>query len=215
MAPLRFIPAGNFLRIVSHPAWCRCVSYRQETFREWFPIRHGAATFHTGRKLFAYSFLSGMAPLRFISIGNYSHIVSCPAWLHCVSSRQETFRKWFPIRHDTTVFHTDRKLFANGFLSGMTPLCFIAAGNFLRIVSYPTWCRYVSSRQETFRPEISRLRFAPLEMTKRHGAAVFHLNRKLFANGFPSGMAPLRFIPAGNFSRMVSYPAWLHCVSPQ
>ena len=28
-------------------------------------------------------------------------------------------------------------------------------------------------------------------------------------------MGPLRFMTAGNFSHMVSYPAWHHCISPQ
>ena len=147
MAPSRFIPAGNYSRMVSHPAWYRCVSYRQETFRpeisrlRFAPLemterhgaavfQHGAIAFHTGRKLFANGFPSGIAPLRFITAGNFLQMVSHPAWLHCVSSRQETIRKWFPIRHSSIAFHTDRKLFANGFPSGMTLLCFIAAGNF-------------------------------------------------------------------------------------
>ena len=225
MAPLCFIAAGTLSRIVSCPTCLHCVSYRQETFREWFPIRHGSIAFHTDRKLFANGFLSGMAPLRFISTGNFSPIVSCPTWLHCVSSRQETFRvqfpirhdaivfhrgrklfdrrfldsarndrtawlhcvsyrqetfrKWFPLRHGAIAFHTNRKLFANGFQSGMTPLCFIAAGNYSHIISCPAWLHCVSYRQETFRPEISRLRFAPLEMTERHVAIAFHLHRKL------------------------------------
>ena len=197
MASLRFIAAGNFWRIVSYPAWLHCVSLRQETFREWFPIRHDAIAFHLNRKLFANGFLSGIAPLRFIPAGNFLRIVSCPAWLHCVSCRQETFREWFPIRHGTIAFHTDRKLFANGFLSGMTPLCFIATGNFLRIVSYPTWCRCVSYRQETF------CEWFPV----RHGSIAFHTDRKLFAYSFPFGMTPLCFISIGNYSQMVSYPA--------
>ena len=173
MVPLRFIPTGNYstgdfstpLRSARNDrtawchcvsAWCHCVSYRQETFHKWFPIRHGSIAFHTGRKLSAYSFLSDMVPLRFSSIGNYSQMVSYPAWFHCVSYRQETIR-----------------------------------------------------------PEISRLRFAPLEMTERHGAIAFHTDRKLFANGFLSGMVPLRFISTGNYSRIVSYPTWCHCVSSQ
>ena len=169
--------------------------------------------FHRGRKLFANSFPSGIAPLRFLPTGNFSRMVSCPTWLHCVSYRQKTFRVWFPIRHGAIAFHTGRKLFAYSFPSGMAPLRFISTGNFLRMVSCPAWCRYVSSRQETFRPEISRLRFAPLEMTERHGSIAFHHGRKLFAYSFLSDMVPLRFIPAGNFSQMVSHPAWHHCVS--
>jgi hypothetical protein len=34
------------------------------------------------------------------------------------------------------LFLTDRKLFAYGFLLGMTPLCFLLTGNYSRIVSY-------------------------------------------------------------------------------
>ena len=213
MAPLCFIAAGNFSQMVSYPTWCRYVSYRQETFRpeisrlRFAPLemteRHVTIAFHRGRKLFAYSFPFGMTPLCFISIGNYSPIVSYPAWLHCVSSRQEAFREWFPIRHDAIAFHLNRKLFAYSFLSDMVPLCFIPTGNFSRMVSYPTWLHCVSYRQETF------CEWFPV----RHGTTVFHRDRKLFANGIPSGIAPLRFIPAGNYSRIVSYPTWLHCVS--
>lgn len=62
----------------------------------------------------------------------------------------------FHARHDTAVFLTDRKLFANSFLLSvtpmlfltdrklfaysfllsMTPLCFMPTGNYSRIVSY-------------------------------------------------------------------------------
>ena len=213
MAPLRFIPAGNFSPIVSCPTWLHCVSYRQETIRVQFPIRHSSIAFHTDRKLFTNGFLFDMVPLRFIPTGNFLQMGPYPAWPHYVSYRQETFHKWVPIRHGSIAFHRGRKLFANGFLSDMVPLRFIAAGNFSRMVSCLAWRHCVSSRQETFRPEISRLRFAPLEMTERHGAAVSHRNRKLFAYSFPSGMAPLRFISTGNFSRIVSYPTWCHCVS--
>ena len=85
-----------------------------------------------------------MGPLRFMAAGNFSHIVSYPAWHHCVSPSQETFRiwflirhgtitfqpqpktvrVWFLIRHSTIAFHLHRKLFAYGFLSGMAPLRF-------------------------------------------------------------------------------------------
>lgn len=57
----------------------QCVSYGQETGCVKFPIRRGAIVFLTDRKLFAYSFLSGLVPLRFISIGNYLRMVSYPA----------------------------------------------------------------------------------------------------------------------------------------
>ena len=41
-----------------------------------FPVRHGTIAFHRGRKLLAYSFPSGMTPLRFITTGNFLQIVS-------------------------------------------------------------------------------------------------------------------------------------------
>ena len=156
MAPLCFIAAGNFstgdfstpLRSARNDrtACHHRVSSQQETLREWFPIRHSSIAFHTGRKLFANSFLSGMAPLRSISTGNFSPIVSCPAWLHCVSYRQETIRVQFPIRHGSTVFHRGRKLFAYSFLSGMAPLRFISTGNYSQMVSHPAWLHCASSQ---------------------------------------------------------------------
>ena len=139
--------------------------------------------------------------------------VSCPTWRHCVSYRQETVCEGFPTRRGSTVFLADRKLFAKGFLLDVAPLCFLPAGNCLRRVSYPAWHCGVSYRQETFRWEISRLRFATLEMTEGRGGMVFLTGRKLFAKGFLLDVAPLCFLPTGNFSRRVSCSARLHCVS--
>ncbi len=184
--------------MVSHPAWLHCVSYRQETFHKWFPIRHGSIAFHINRKLFAYSFLPNMAPLRFISTGNFSAgDFSTPlrsarndrtACHHRISSQQETLREWFPIRHGSIAFHTDRKLFAYRFRSSIAPLRFIPAGNFSQMVSPPAWRHCVSYQQETIR----------ISFPVRHGSIAFHLNRKLFAYRFLSGMAPLCFISVGN-----------------
>ena len=89
----------------------------------------------------------------------------------------------------------------------MAPLRFTAAGNYLRIVSRPAWHHCVSMHQKALRPEISRLRFAPLEMTERHGTIAFHIGRKLLAPSFLSGMTLWRLIPIGNCSQIVSYPA--------
>ena len=169
-----FLPTGNYLRRVSCSTWLHCVSYRQETVCEGFPTRRGSIVFLADRKLFAYSFLLGMAPLCFLSTGNYSRRVSCSTWLHCVSCRQETVCEGFPTRRGSTVFLADRKLFAKGFLLGVAPLCFLPAGNCLRRVSYSAWLHCVSCRQETFRWEISRLRFATLEMTEERGTSMFH-----------------------------------------
>ncbi len=130
MALLCFLPAGNCLRRVSCSSWHHCVSCRQETICEGFPIRLDAIVFLTGRKLFAKGFLFNMALLCFLPAGNYLRMVSCSSWHHCVSYRQETICEWFPVRRYAIVFLTGRKLFAKGFLLDMALLCFIAAGNF-------------------------------------------------------------------------------------
>ena len=199
---------------------------------EEFPVRLGGIAFLTDRKLFAYSFLFGLMLWCFLPTGNFSRIVSYSTW-HCgVSYRQETFREGVPARLGTVVFLTGRKLFAKGFLLGVTPLCFLPTGNCLRKVSCSTRLHCgVSYRQETSRQEIPRLRFATLEMTEgawRHGVSyrqetickwfptrrdtvAFLTGRKLFAKGFLLGVTPLCFLPTGNCLRRVSYSTW-HCV---
>ena len=171
MASMCFIPTGNYSRMVSYSTWHQCVSYRQETIRVWFPVRFGTAVFHIGRKLFVYGFLSGLALLRFIPTGNYSRMVSYPAWDGCVSYRQETVCAGFPIRLGTAVFHTDRKLFAYDFLSDLAPVCFIPTGNYSRMVSCPIWHCCVSYRQETsWRGDFS----TPLRCARNDRAAVHY-----------------------------------------
>ena len=163
MAPLCFNATGNCLRIVSYSRWHHCVSYRQETVHERFPIRHDITVFLTGRKLFAEGFLLDIALLCFIATGNffagrfldsarndmgdmatlcflpagkYLRRVSCSTWHYCVSLLQETVCEGFPIRRGATVFQCDRKLFADSFLLDMALLCFLPTGNYLRMVSY-------------------------------------------------------------------------------
>ena len=203
MAPMCFISVGNCLRMVSCPIWHCCVSYRQETICVWFPVRLGTDVFHTSRKLFAYGFLSGLAPMCFISAGNCLRMVSYSTWHQCVSYRQETVCEGFPTRHGTDVFHISRKLFAYGFLSDLALLCFISVGNYLRMVSYSAWYRCVSYRQETIR----------VWFPVRFGTAAFHTDRKLFAYGFLSDLRPMRLTPTGNCLQRVSYSAWHRCVS--
>lgn len=68
-----------------------------------------------------YCFLSIMIPLRFLPTGNYSTgdfraLLRCARndrgeKYHCVSYRLETIREGFPIRLDSSLFLTDRKLF--------------------------------------------------------------------------------------------------------
>ena len=197
---------------------------RHKRGREEFPVRLGSIAFLTGRKLFANGFLLGVAPLCFLPAGNCLRIVSYSAWLHCVSYRQETVCEGFPARRGSTVFLADRKLFAKGFLPGVTlwrflpagncskgdfstPLryarndregvvawCFLPTGNFSRIVSCSTWHCGVSYRQETVCEGFPT----------RRGSTVFLAGRKLFAKGFLLDVAPLCFLPTGNFSRIVS-----------
>ena len=167
-----------------------------------FPTRHGTIVFQCDRKLFADSFLLDMAPLCFC--------------------QQETICEGFPVRRYAIVFLTGRKLFAKGFLFDMALPCFLPAGNFfagrfldsarndmgdmatlcflttgncLRRVSSSTWHYCVSYRQETI------CEWFPV----RHGNIVFQCDRKLFAKGFLVVMAPLRFLPAGNHLRRVSW----------
>ena len=157
---------------------------------------HDVIAFHLGRRPFAYSFLSDMTALRFISTGNLSQTVSCPTWLHCVSHQQETFCIQFPVRHGSIVLHTNRKPFASSFLSAMAPLRFTPVGNLSQAVSCPPWLHCASPQQETFCKQF------PV----RHGSIVFHTNRKLFAYSFLLGMALLCFTSTGNFSPIVSCP---------
>ena len=65
--------------------------------------------------------------------------------------------------------HSDGKLFANSFPSGMGRLHIIVTGNYSRMVSYSTW-----------------------EMG-------IHSDRKLFVNGFLSGMRLWCIIATGNY----------------
>ena len=119
IATLCFIATRNYLRRVSYSTWHHCVSCRQETVRERFPIRLDAIVFLTNRKLSAKGFLFGIATLCFIATGNYLRKVSYSTWHYCVSYQQETICEGFPGRHDAIDIHTDRKLFAYGFLCGM------------------------------------------------------------------------------------------------
>ena len=203
LAPWFSLPTGNCSRRVSHSAWLHGVLYRQETACVWFPVRLGSMVFLTDRKLFAYGFLSDLIPWCFIPIGNYSRMVSCPAWPHCVSCPQETVREGFPVRLGSMLFLAHGKLLAKGFLFGLIPWCFLPTGNCSRRVSCPPWLHGVSYRQETFREGF------PVRLD----STVFLTDRKLFAKGFLFGLAPWCILTTGNYSRMVSCPAWLHSVS--
>ena len=178
------------MRKVSYSTWHYCVSYRQETICEWFPIRLDAIVFLTGRKLFAKGFLLDMALLCFLPTGNFfAGDFSTPL--------EMTGAAWQQWGHD------GRKRFTKGFLFDLTPLCFNAAGNCLRIVSYSTWHHCVSCRQETVRERFPIRRYA----------IVFLTGRKLSAEGFLFDLTPLCFLPAGNYLRKVSYSTWHYCVS--
>ena len=79
------------------------------------------------------------------------------------------------------MIHSGRKLLANGFLSGMKPMCFIAIGNF-SVGDFSTSLRSARNDRDGM------------------GAMVIHDGRKLLANGFLSGVAPMCFIAIGNCS---------------
>ena len=174
MIPQCFLPTGNCSRIVSCPAWLHGVSYPRETVRERFPIRLDSTVFLTDRKLFAYSFLFGLAPWCCLPTGNCSPIVSCPPWLHGVSCPQETVCEGFPIRLGSMAFLTHRKLFAKGFPFGLAPCCFLPTGNCWRKVSCPAWLHAVSYLQETVREGF------PIRLV----SMLFFTDRKLFVGRF-------------------------------
>ena len=143
-----------------------------------FPFRHGSMVLLAHRKLFAKGFLFGLAPCCCLPTGNCSRMVSCPPWLHGVACPQETVREGFPIRLGSMAFLNHRKLFAKGFLWVRNAMVFL-------------------TDRKLFAKEISRLRFAPLEMTKGRGSMLFLAHRKLFAG---------RFLDSARNDRR----AWLH-----
>ena len=83
----------------------------------------------------------------------------------------------------------------NGILCRVTLLYFFPTGNYLQRVSYSTWHHCGSCRQETVRERF------PIRLD----AIVFLTGRKLFAKGFLVVIAPLCFLPAGNYLRRVSW----------
>ena len=175
-----------------------------------FPVRHSTAAFHTGRKLFAKGFLSDLIPQCFLPTGNCSRRVSHSAWLHSVLYRQETVGERFPVRLDSTVFLTHRKLFAYSFLSDLAPWFSLPTGNFFQMRFLDSarndkraWLHGVSCPQETVREGF------PIRL----GSMLFLTDRKLFAKGFLFSLALWCFLPTGNCWRKVSCPAWLHAVA--
>ena len=115
-------------------------------------------------------------------------MVSYSTWDKGDSSRQETICEWFLIRHETVVYHSDRKLLANGFPFGMGQWYIIATGNCSAgDFSTPLRCARndrggenycVSWRQETV------------------------------CDGFLFGVGQRGFIATGNCLRMGSHSAW-------
>ena len=106
--------------MVSYTAWRYGISYRQETVCEGFPIRLDSVVFLTDRKLISNSFLFGLTLWFSLPTGNCWRKVSYSAWRCGGSYRQETIHEGFLSRLDSVVFLTDRKLFAKGFLFGLT-----------------------------------------------------------------------------------------------
>ena len=63
------------------------------------------------------------------------------------------------------VIHDGRKLFADSFLSGMKPMCFIATGNCWQMVSYPAWRRWHFIAIGNFSLKVSYSNMTPLRST--------------------------------------------------
>gem|GEM_PF-6475216 len=104
--------------------------------RKMVSTGHDASVIHRGRKQFPSSFLSGPAPLLCTTAGNFSPIVSCPAWHRCYAPRQETFHQWVPARLVASAVHHHKKLFAKGFSSDPWFLS-SAAGNLFQPIKKP------------------------------------------------------------------------------
>ena len=79
------VATGNYSQKVSYTAWDRSVSPRQETICEKFLIRHDTEAVHSGRKLFAKSFLYGMTRKLSVATGNYLQRVFYPPWHRSIS----------------------------------------------------------------------------------------------------------------------------------
>jgi hypothetical protein len=124
-----------------------------------------------------------------IATGNYLQTISCPAW--------------------GDVHHLDRKLFANSFLSGMRLWCIISTGNDWRKVSCPTWGLWCINSAGNYWRKVSRPTWGygassqqetiSEKFPVRHVSSGIHLNRKLLANSFLSGMGLMRIIATGNY----------------
>ena len=95
---------------------------------------------------------------------------------------------------------TDRKLFAKVFLLDVILWLSLPIGNYPQKISHPAWHYGYPYRQETVRKRF------PI----RHDTMAILTDRKLFAKGFPSGLAPWLSLPTGNYSQKVSHPAWHH-----
>ena len=94
-----------------------------------FPARRGTSAVHSGRKLFAESFLLAVAAVRFMAAGNclrkfptrrgssavhgcrklFAEVSYLP-WQQCGSWLQETVAESFPTRRGTSAVHSGRKL---------------------------------------------------------------------------------------------------------
>ena len=191
---------------------------QQETMGKQFPIRHEAMVHHLNRKLLAKgfpsdmgamvyylnrkrlakSFLSGMGLMRIISTRNYWRTVSCSACEQWEPPQQETICEKFPVRHGANTNHLNRKRLAKSFLSGMRLWCIISIGNYWRTVSCPTWGLWcINSTGNDLR-----------KVSCPAWGNWIHLNRKLLADRFLSGMGLMRIISTGNYWRKVSCPAW-------
>ena len=86
--------------------------------------------------------------------------------------------KSFLLRQEAEMFYSGGKQFVKSFLFGMGQKCFIAAGNYLRRVSYSAWDRSVSKRQETICEKFPT----------RHDTEAAHSDGKLYAKSFLYGM---------------------------
>ena len=121
---------GNFSQTVSCRYAIQSAHVEQETFRKQFPVAMIHNRSMPDRKLYANSFLPLCCTIVSCRTGNLSQTVSCRYDSQSSHAGQETFRKQFPAPVIRNRHMTNRKLFANSFLSLCCTIVSRRIGNF-------------------------------------------------------------------------------------
>ena len=146
------------------------------------------------RKHFANSFLSVYYTIVPCRTGNFSQTVSCRYDSQSFHVGQETIRKQFPVAMIRNRSMSDRKPFANSFLSLCCTIVSRRIGNFSQTVSCRGYTQSFHAGQETVRKQF------PAAMIRNRSMP----DRKLFANSFLSLCCTIVSRRTGNLSLIVS-----------